>query len=342
MEEIPQQPLEISRRTLLGAAACTALGGTFSSNETWTPQDRTSEIAEVVVANLAFISPTRPDGLAWNVSDWAYMLNHTGYDGLEAHAFNTQNAQVIGALLCELLAKDMIVSFHQSVRSDNDTSLQSKVLPTSTESLHTLYNAETSANRTLPLVVFPEGNLQAIKNARQHFTSYSAQPSIGLFKRANTASLNGLRKWLHDEEISLCWSTFHYQESEHTFGAQKLGNWQEILPDIVQNSRELGETHLEIGRIDGIAELKQHTMQELIAFINGPEEAIKTTSGQMLATIFSALPPGERTRVVVEVNQAAIVDYLGAAAIWPLRKPILNSHRRIAKTVRELTDNFKS
>lgn len=338
MENIPQQDLELSRRAFISGVACATLGGAFSTYETWTPKPTQSSVAEVVVANLAFISPTRLDGLIWNTSDWAKMLNHTDYDGLEAHIFNTQDARIVGAPLTELLSAGMVQSLHQSVRSDNDYSLQSRVLPTSTASLQELHDAEAKAGKSFPVVVFPEGNLAAIHAAQRenYFASYSAQPGVGLFKKAGAKSLQELQHWLTEQDISLCWSTFHYQESEQQFGRRTLGNWQDVLPDVAD---ALGETHLEIGRIDGDPHLKERTMQELIAFVHGPEEAVKTTSGQMLQTIFAALPKGERTRVVVEVNQAGLVQHLGASAVWPFLASILKSHRRIAQTVRDIAES---
>jgi len=294
---------------------------------------------EVVASNIAFVAPQRPDGLFWTTAGWARMLREANYEGLEVHRFTTEAVPLLGAPIVELIQSGMVRSFHQSIRGDGD-GVMGLVLPGTAESIGQLHAAqEQSGSQTYPVVVFPQANLPLLEKVlnERYFASMSAEPEPTLFQSAGVKSMNELREWLAERGMRVCWATFHYQESMEAFGTQALGAWDRVLPDIAsKGTAELEEIHLEIGRIDGSLSLRDTTMNELTAFIRGSEPALKTVSGRMLQTIFQNTPLGERPRVVVEINQAGLLQYLGAVGIWPLVGPIIDSHRRVVQTVREL------
>lgn len=335
---------ELTRRQFchmaLGSVALTAAARSGDEVPILMPNSKRVPGVEVVASNIALVAPERPDALVWTPAHWASFLNEVSYEGMEVHRFTTEAAPFLGASVTALVRLGMVRSFHQSIRGDGTGGLIALLLPTTSESIGQLHaEQEAAGSRKYPFVAFPEANSDLVQDAvrAKEFASVCAQPTVGLFGKSRARSMRELRQWLVERGMKVCWASFHCQESAVFLDTPILDLVTEDLPQIAGNgSSELEEAHLEIGRIDGSSALRDATMHELIAFIDGPEAALKTVSGKMLQTIFQHTPVGERPRVVVEVNQAGLSRYLGARSLWPLMSPIIDSHRRIVQTVRDL------
>lgn len=288
-------------------------------------QELHSPKVEILETNMNFVSPARMYGSTWKPEQWEdYVLSEIGADGMELHLLRGR------ARPEELIAiNGLVKTFHQSFRADDEKSLATLVVPSLTQSLNRLEALQKVDGQKRPIVVYPELTDSDVIRDLQERNVFASMSGQVYFKAS--------REEVATAGLKACWPTFHSRRVSS--GYPPPPDWEQQLPEMVK-AGEVSEVHVELGRVEDLEgtsqQLIQYSLEELEAFMAGPEQASETTSGEMLTTILrrAKFAENQTLPVVLEVSQAGLVAVLGKNTVSLRRGLVLGAHEKMIDSIR--------